>query len=675
MLQILIIVAVVIGGLAVFAILIGLLYSSLYKKVNQGEALVVNTPKDVVVSFTGRLVVPVIHKAEIMDISVKTIKVERRGREGLICKDNIRADIEVNFFVRVNKTDADVVKVAQAIGVERASSAETLQELFSAKFSEALKTVGYALEFVDLYNARDEFREQIIETIGTDLNGYSLEDVAIDFLEQTPLSSLDENNILDAQGIRKITELTAVEHVATNIAARNEQAEKKKKDVETAQQILELERQEADARAKQQREVATVRAREQAETAKITSEEQLRAEKARIATAQQVEVEEQNRLREHEIAEQNRLRDVAIEAEKVTRAQERHRVETEVEVTESRKLLEEKRAQIADIEATRVATEKTVAVQREEIKTLEVVEEANRLKDATIITAEAEAEAAFVMNIKNAEADEQAAESRGNEQVTLAQASLKAADLDAQATERQAKAVQAEAAAEGLAQAQVKKADAEAIQEVGRAQAEVKKADAAAIEEIGLAEVRIKEADALAVEKMGNAEAVAVQQMGLAEAAAVEKMGTAEAVSVEALLAGEARGLTEKADAMAKLEGVGQDFEKFTRQLDVEEKVRLAQVDADVQIASAQAEAVAGSLSNANIDIVGGDNSFVGGVLDAVSTGRRVNALAGASKEGRGDLVEDLSTVLGSISTDAMKDLAIAKGAADGDVDIAITDE
>ncbi len=675
MLQILIIVAVVIGGLAVFAILIGLLYSSLYKKVNQGEALVVNTPKDVVVSFTGRLVVPVIHKAEIMDISVKTIKVERRGREGLICKDNIRADIEVNFFVRVNKTDADVVKVAQAIGVERASSAETLQELFSAKFSEALKTVGYALEFVDLYNARDEFREQIIETIGTDLNGYSLEDVAIDFLEQTPLSSLDENNILDAQGIRKITELTAVEHVATNIAARNEQAEKKKKDVETAQQILELERQEADARAKQQREVATVRAREQAETAKITSEEQLRAEKARIATAQQVEVEEQNRLREHEIAEQNRLRDVAIEAEKVTRAQERHRVETEVEVTESRKLLEEKRAQIADIEATRVATEKTVAVQREEIKTLEVVEEANRLKDATIITAEAEAEAAFVMNIKNAEADEQAAESRGKEQVTLAQASLKAADLDAQATERQAKAVQAEAAAEGLAQAQVKKADAEAIQEVGRAQAEVKKADAAAIEEIGLAEVRIKEADALAVEKMGNAEAVAVQQMGLAEAAAVEKMGTAEAVSVEALLAGEARGLTEKADAMAKLEGVGQDFEKFTRQLDVEEKVRLAQVDADVQIASAQAEAVAGSLSNANIDIVGGDNSFVGGVLDAVSTGRRVNALAGASKEGRGDLVEDLSTVLGSISTDAMKDLAIAKGAADGDVDIAITDE
>ena len=672
---ILILAGVVIGALALILILAGLLYSSLYKKVNQGEALVVNTPKDVVVSFTGRLIIPVIHKAEVMDISVKTIKVERRGNEGLICKDNIRADIEVNFFVRVNKTDGDVVKVAQAIGVERASSAETLQELFSAKFSEALKTVGYALEFVDLYNARDEFREQIIETIGTDLNGYSLEDVAIDFLEQTPLSSLDENNILDAQGIRKITELTAIEHVATNIAARNEQAEKKKKDVETAQQILELERQEADARAKQEREVATVRAREKAETAKITSEEHLRAEKARIATAQQVEVEEQNRMREHEIAEQNRLRDVAIEAEKVARAEERQRVETEVEVTESRKILESKKAEIADIEATRVATEKAVAVQREEIKTLEVVEEANRLKDATIITAEADAEAAFVMSIKNAEADEQAATSRGKEQITLAEASLKAAELQAQATERQAKATQAEAAAAGLAEAQVKKADAVAIQEVGRAEAEVKKADAAATEEVGLAEVRIKEAEALAVEKMGSAEAVAVQEMGLAEAAAVEKMGSAEAASVEALLAGEARGLTEKADAMAKLEGVGQDFEKFTRQLDVEEKVRLAQVEADVQIASAQAEAVAGSLSNANIDIVGGDTSFVGGVLDAVSTGRRVNALAGASKEGRGDLVDDLSTVLGSISTDAMKDLAIAKGAAEGDVDIAITDE
>ena len=38
-----------------------------------------------------------------MDISVKRIEIYRHGTEGLICKDNIRADIKVAFFVRVNK--------------------------------------------------------------------------------------------------------------------------------------------------------------------------------------------------------------------------------------------------------------------------------------------------------------------------------------------------------------------------------------------------------------------------------------------------------------------------------------------------------------------------------------------------------------------------------------------
>lgn len=38
--------------------------------------------------------------------------------------------------------------------------------------------------------------------IGDDLNGYVLEDVTIDYLEQTPKSSLDPNNILDAEDIK-----------------------------------------------------------------------------------------------------------------------------------------------------------------------------------------------------------------------------------------------------------------------------------------------------------------------------------------------------------------------------------------------------------------------------------------------------------------------------------------
>ncbi len=185
----------------VLLVLLGLafLVSRLFRKVEQGKALIISKVKKVDVTFTGAVVMPVLHKAEIMDISVKTIEIERTGNEGLICRDNIRADIRITFFVRVNKTIEDVIKVAQAIGTARASDQDTLQELFNAKFSEALKTVGKQLDFVDLYTKRDEFRDQIIAVIGTDLNGYSLEDAAIDFLEQTPIGRLDPKNILDAQ--------------------------------------------------------------------------------------------------------------------------------------------------------------------------------------------------------------------------------------------------------------------------------------------------------------------------------------------------------------------------------------------------------------------------------------------------------------------------------------------
>ena len=55
-----------------------------------------------------------------------------------------------------------------------------LKSIFEAKFSEALKTVGKKFDFIELYEARREFRDEILNIIGTDLNGYILDDCAID---------------------------------------------------------------------------------------------------------------------------------------------------------------------------------------------------------------------------------------------------------------------------------------------------------------------------------------------------------------------------------------------------------------------------------------------------------------------------------------------------------------
>ena len=168
-------------GFAFIAVLA--LYANLFKKVKKGTAIISTGSGGTRVAFDGIWIVPILHRVEEMDLSLKRIEIDRTGSNGLICKDNIRADIKVAFFVRVNPTAEDVKKVANSIGCERASNHAAIEHLFDSKFSEALKTVGKRFDFIELYEERDTFREEIVKLIGTDLNGFSLEDAAIDYLQ------------------------------------------------------------------------------------------------------------------------------------------------------------------------------------------------------------------------------------------------------------------------------------------------------------------------------------------------------------------------------------------------------------------------------------------------------------------------------------------------------------
>ena len=605
--------------LAIFLLGAFFLYASFYQKVDQGNAMIVNTTRaEPDVTFTGRLVIPVIHRKEIMNISLKTIEIDRRGKDGLICKDNIRADIKVAFFVRVNKTKDDVLRVAQAIGCNRASDQSTMEDLFSAKFSEALKTVGKRLDFIDLYQERDKFRDDIIRVIGQDLNGYVLEDAAIDYLEQTPIESLDADNILDAQGIRKITELTAIEHVSTNEHKREEQMRIKKKDVETAETIFELERQEQDARAKQQREIASVVAREEAETKKIQEEERLKSENARIATEEKIQVAEENKQREVEVANLNRQRVVVTETEKVKRAQELEIVErqraVELEQIDKEKAVEVEKKNIADVIRERIAVEKTVAVEEEEIEKVRLVAEASRKKEAAIIAAESEAQEHLVKEIKKAEADEIKATHKAKEELVLAEGRLKASEREAEAKKKQAEGIEAIEAAPGLARARVQEAQASANEKSGLADAKVleEKLAAQAIgdEKVGLADVRVKEA----------------------EANAIKMLGQAEASKIADRFSAEAEGLEKKFLAMQKMDESTRSHEEYRMNLDLTHAQIMERIKASVDIAHDQAEILATALKDAKFDIVGGDGTYFEKFVNSLAVGKSIDGVADKSR-------------------------------------------
>lgn len=668
---------IAIGILVILIFGIFVMFAKFYHKVEQGYALIVNTLRaEPEVTFTGRMVYPIIHKAELMDIAIKTIEIDRSGNEGLICQDNIRADIKVKFFVRVNKTAEDVLKVAQGIGCERASNQETLEELFSAKFSEALKTVGKSMDFVDLYQARDRFRDEIIRQIGADLSGYVLEDAAIDYLEQTPIHKLDTNNILDAQGIKKITELTAVEHVRTNELRRNEEMQIKKKDVETQEALLELERQQADATARQGREVASVRAREEAETAKVQAEERTKAELARLQAEQSLAVQAENVQREKEVAENNRKRAVAIEEEKVIRARQLEIVDREKEVTlqqiEKDKAVEVQKKAIADVIRERVVVDRTVAEQEEAIKELRVVAEADRTKKSTIIMAEGQAEEKLVLEVKAAEAQERRARHKASEELTLAEAKLKVAEKEAEAKKREAEGVEAISAAPGLAEAKVQLASADATEKAGLVEAKVKIASAEALSKYGTAEaeaLRAKlEAEAQGKEKLGLADV----QVKAADADATAKAGKAEADVIEARFQAEAKGLREKFDAMKAMAPETRAHEEFRMRLEKSHIENLKSIDAQTDIAKEQAEVLGTALGNARIDIVGGDGAYFERFVNALAVGKGIDGAINKSStlqvafkdhlSGERNAVDDLREIVGALGGSAgeLQNLSVA---------------
>lgn len=561
-------------------ILVGLffLYSACYKKVEQSTAIIRNGVGGTKVSFIGMFIVPVLQRMELMDISVKRIEIARGGSDGLICKDNLRADVKVAFFVRVNKTPQDVLKVAQSLGTKRGSDPRELVAFFDAKFSEALKTVGKKFNFVDLYTNREQFKEEILKVIGTDLNGYILDDAAIDYLEQTKVASLDPNNILDAEGIKKITDLTAAQAILANEINRNKEKVIKKQDVEAQEAILELERQQADAEQKQQREILEITAREEAQAKVVQEEERLRAERVRIQTAEEIAVAEENRMRQIVVAQKNKERTEAVETERVEKDRGLERVErervVELQEIEKNKALEVEKKNIQEVIRERVAVERTVVEEEEKIKDTREFATAERARQVAALQAEEAGKAEKIRKVLEAEAQRDAARHLAEERVIEAQAERDAAEREADARKILADA----------------KAQEEAV--------------------IGMGEARVLEAKAEATEKFGKAEASVIQQKASAEAAGIEK----------------------KAEAMKLFDGVGREHEEFKLKLNKDLELQLAAVNVSKDIAREQAVIVGQALKSAKIDIVGGEATFFDRIVDSVSKGKALDSLMDNSR-------------------------------------------
>lgn len=421
-----------------------------------------------VVRDGGALVVPFIH--ELLRVSLQTIKLEvaRENGDALITSDKLRADVRAEFFVRVQPDGDSILQASRSLG-DRMGRPSEVKSLVEDKLVSALRTAAASRTLEELNSERDQFLNEVVRLVGEDLrsNGLVLETVTISRLDQTDESYLRDGNIFDAQGRRKIAEITQLNLTERNRLVREGEQERKQQDVVMRREVLELERVESEAEAKQAADVQRVRAQASRD-----------AHLEDIAAKRQVELADIEKRQALEIA--TRLQEQTVEVA------EREKQERVAEAERRRAMSEQS---LAEAEALRERS-------RQQIETVRVHEEAERTKAQKVRAAEADAEMAFVTDQRRADAEaytlSRQAEARRLAADAEAEATRKRADADAEAERMRASGEKARA----MIPIEVRRAEVEVerdrIDTVVRRELEAREQHGRVAQEFELAKLRIE---------------------------------------------------------------------------------------------------------------------------------------------------------------------------------------
>src|SRR5437764_1283106 len=291
------IVITVVGVGVVMLTLIMLVISKLYRKASANMAFVrtgMGGAKPI--KDGGTLVIPVVHQVIPVSLETMRLNVERRGPHALITKDNLRVDLSAEFYIKVQANTDDIIQAARSLG-GRSVQPQAVSELVEDKLVSALRTVAATKDLVELHSKRDEFASAVQAIVIHDLahNGLTLESVTISSLDQTDPSEPQERNVFDAQGLRKIAEITQRARVERNEIEREAEKQVQEKNVSTAKSVLDLQRDQAEFEAEQKMKVANVPAAREREVAEFKLAQDEAVSKRDIEKMQAIETAEVQR--------------------------------------------------------------------------------------------------------------------------------------------------------------------------------------------------------------------------------------------------------------------------------------------------------------------------------------------------------------------------------------------
>ena len=273
----------------------------------------------------GALVLPVFH--EVTWVSLETIKliVSRSRDQGILTSDKIRVDVIAELYAHVGHTTDDLLTAGRSLG-EKTFDPDSIRDLLEAKIISALRSYSATKTLNELHENRDlfanEIKNQVLESFSS--NGLTLEEVTIVTLEQTGKEYFKTDNVFDAEGLKIITEITSEAKRKVHDTEKRTSIAIRQKELDTQLELLEIERQEAFARASQDKNVSNEQALQVGSKQRYVLDQKLAVEQKEIENEQLLE--QRRTERDISIIDEARKRELSeIEKTRIVEEQRRDR--------------------------------------------------------------------------------------------------------------------------------------------------------------------------------------------------------------------------------------------------------------------------------------------------------------------------------------------------------------
>lgn len=370
-----------------------------------------------VVTDGGCLSLPILHQVQRVSMGALSFSIVRSGREAVLTRDQMRADVSFEFELRVQPTEEGIATAAQALGYRIARSVESVQEVLTGTLVDAIQNAAAARSLEDIHLDRAGFTADVAKVVELQATKLGLMVVSTSLLhvDQSDLAQWNESNAFNAQGMRRLAELVADQRKARIKIETEADISVRESQLAQHHRQLELKRAEREAEITQQEYLAKLEAETKSREEQARDLARLASETHRIVNDAKVkasQVENDETLRRAEMAAILALEETKI-ANDIQLARKR------AEEAEAKAAEEEARAAvILAAEHVQAQKERAVAEREREIARLKqekdlALEEARVKSDVDTLLARAQADATAKAKAAEAERVRMEAEAAG----------------------------------------------------------------------------------------------------------------------------------------------------------------------------------------------------------------------------------------------------------------------